>query len=157
ATGGGSGDDFTVSGTTATDGTARNLTVVAGSGNTALTGAVGAGANNLGVLTVSSETRTTSCRARRATDISLASGTDRLTDNVTAMRDEVAVSGSLALVGTVQVNTGGGSGDDFTVSGTTAGDVAGRNLTVVAGTGNTTLSGAAGTAPNNLGVLTVSS
>ena len=119
----------------------RDLTLVAALGDITLTGAVGVGADNLNVLTVTSGAITTFGSTVRANDINITSDTTRFTDNVTALTDDIAVTGNVMLLGDVTLTAGGDAGDDITFAGTVDG---GQSLTLVAGVGNITFNGIVG-------------
>ncbi len=135
----------------------RNLTITVGLGNAMLTGAVGA-IQNLGLLTVISANQATFGSTVRANDIDLTATTVRFTSDVTALVDDVDVKGNFVLLGNVVVTTGAGANDDFNVTGTTNGNIIGRDLTVIASLGNVVFTGAIGNAVGGaLGSLTITS
>src|SRR5262249_27636988 len=114
-----------------------DLTITADSANVDVTGAVGASPNNLGNLTVASANQVTFGSTVRANNVSLTATTVRFTGDVTALTDDVMVNGNVMLLADTTLTSGGGAGDDITVTGTI--DGAGKNLKLVAGAGSITV------------------
>jgi hypothetical protein len=150
-------DVITVDGTTnSVSATDRNLTLTAGNAAITLTGQVG-NTFNLGQLTLVStgtSTLTAGVTAAMGLDANNAAGTLRLDDNVTLSNGNGFVANDLVLGGNVIVDTSADN-DSITVDGTTDSfDATARDLTLTAGTGNVTFSGAVG-GTNELASLTV--
>jgi hypothetical protein len=177
STGVGVGGSITVTGTT--NGTAglgpENLTLIAGTGNVTLTGAVGNGVP-LGTLTVSSATTSLfsgnlnlsgnlSVTSLTSTEFG-ANVTTTGSQNITATTirttgthqtsvSDLYLTGNLVLLGDTILTTGGGAGD-ITVTGTINADTANtETLSLTAGTGTIDLQGNIGATA--LGSLTVNS
>ena len=144
-------------GTVASDATARDLTLAAGTGSVTFAAAVGTAPGHLDQFGVSSAALVDFDSTVRANDVSLDATTVRLANNVTALVDDLLIFGSAVLDGNVILTSGGAAGDTVAISGTTNADAAASNrtLTAAAGLGNVLLASAVGgTQP--LAVVTVS-
>lgn len=136
------GSALTVSGTVDSDATARDLTLNGGAGIVTLSGIVG-GTNALDQLSSTSTNRSQFQNTVRANNVSV-TGAARLSNNVTALTDDITLSGATLLLGDVVLTSGGGAGDDILISNTLAGSGASRDLTLNAGAGNVTATAALG-------------
>ena len=119
-------------------GTARDLTIVAGGGNATFSGIVGELPNSLDLFAVTSAGVVDVNAAANANNIAITATTTNLAAAVTALSDDVTITGNVVLDGNVTITTGGVAGDDFTVTGTVGADDSvanNRTLTVNAGAG----------------------
>src|SRR5262249_25939211 len=89
--GAGSGADIIFSGAVASDGTARSLSLRAGTGTITAAGAVGSSPNNLNLLTVVSAGVADFQNIVRANNIALTAGLTHFRNNITALTDDVSI------------------------------------------------------------------
>ncbi len=136
------GSALTVSGTLDSDATARDLTLNGGAGIVTLSGAVG-GTSAIDQLSSTSTNRSQLQSTVRANNVSV-TGSARLSNDVTALTDDITLNGPALLLGDVVLTSGGGAGDDILISNTLTGSVASRDLTLNAGGGNVTATSALG-------------
>src|SRR4029453_9510602 len=87
----------TFAGTVASDATARDLTIIAGGGNVTFTAAVGNAPGNLDLLTVTSAAQVECDSTVRANNVALTATTVRLASSVTALTDDVTITGNVVL------------------------------------------------------------
>ncbi len=136
----GAGGSLQFSGAVDSDGTARSLTLTGGAGGTInMVGALGASAG-LATLTVGSGQSAQFDGSITANAVALTASAVRVGGDVTALTDDVAVTGALELANNVTLSSGLGTGDNVSISGATTGVGGARSLTLNAGLGAVTLS-----------------
>jgi len=105
-------------------------------------GTVGA-TNAIDSLVATATNRTEFQNTVRANNISV-SGAARISNNFTAVTDDISLAGPTLLFGDAVLTSGGGVGDDIVISSTLAGNGVARDLTLNAGSGNVSASVAVG-------------
>ena len=100
----------------------RNLTIVAGGANLTFNGIVGDPSTTLDQFTVTSAGVVDFNQAVVANNIAITATTTNIASTITALTDDVTITGNVVLDGNVTITTGGGAGDDFTVTGTVGAD-----------------------------------